>query len=307
MMKKRLGFTLSEVLIAMAIIGVISALLVPRVMNNATKKQFTTKFKTTMNLLNTAAKEFKVEEEGYDYTGNKSHTIGAANISVILQNKLGAKLITDYSNGSPVNKETFEWQGKGLLYDNDMDPDIPDSRVSILDTSLSGNADSFNVCNTANGQKLIAEGKKYAYIPFGCSTIDTEDENPYKTLLLRNGAYVFVASAADGCNFRNTRWDGGSYVVPRHPIDPQDRSYNMKFCLAFVDVNGPSGPNRLTTCVGDTNMIFPESTATCRSVDDSSMSYASVGDIFPIWFYDDSVAPANTAANSVLLDDITSD
>lgn len=306
-MNKKLGFTLSEILIALTIIGVVAAIATPRFIGNSTKKQFTAKFKTTLNLLNSAAKEFKMEEGGYDFTGDKSHMSGAINISRILQNKAGAKLIT---TNTGANKTSSDWIGNGVFYtDNtgEADPDRSDFKITttMFDKSASGN--SFSACES----RTIVNDSGVANIPFGCST--TDSNHTYKTLVLPNGAYIFVATNQYGCNFHNYRWtennitqnstSANSYLKPEFgPVGGKWTTFNL--CLAFVDVNGAKGPNKLTSCVGTTNLIWPDSTATCSRVENSSMRFASVGDIYPIWFYDDSVAPANTAANSVWLDDI---
>lgn len=298
-MKKKSGFTLSEVLIALTIIGVVAALATPRFIGNATKKQFIAKFKTTMNILDSAAKESKAEEGGYDYSGNRTNWHGSNNIAKILQEKAGATLLPE--------KDTAIWSATGLLYSN-----------ALCD--LNGVAYSrFTVSGTCPSTPNIAT------INFGRSSTNDDplgdsggilSDIKYKTLKLKNGAYIYVDSNALGCisDTDGIAW----YKSEERYIDRSTDVGKHNLCAGYIDVNGPKGPNKLTSCTGDgdtvnseevvaTVLIWPNSNVTCSIAEDGSetggsMSYVSVGDVFPIWFYNDSVAPANSAVNSVWLD-----
>ena len=60
---KRYGFTLTEILIALAIIGVVSALTLPGLMTNYQEKTFVTQLQTVYNLLSNAAAQLKTDEQ----------------------------------------------------------------------------------------------------------------------------------------------------------------------------------------------------------------------------------------------------
>ena len=60
---KRYGFTLTEILIALAIIGVVSALTLPGLMTNYQEKTFVTQLQTTYNLITNAATQLKTDEQ----------------------------------------------------------------------------------------------------------------------------------------------------------------------------------------------------------------------------------------------------
>ena len=66
MMKKN-GFTLAEVLITLAIIGVVATLTLPSLMTNTGEQQAMTAFKKTMNTLNEAG-QMNAALEGFDYS-----------------------------------------------------------------------------------------------------------------------------------------------------------------------------------------------------------------------------------------------
>ena len=66
MMKKN-GFTLAEVLITLAIIGVVATLTLPSLMSNTAEQQSITAFKKIMNTLNEAG-QMNSALEGFDYS-----------------------------------------------------------------------------------------------------------------------------------------------------------------------------------------------------------------------------------------------
>ena len=66
MMKKN-GFTLAEVLITLAIIGVVATLTLPSLMTNTAEQQSITAFKKIMNTLNEAG-QMNAALEGFDYS-----------------------------------------------------------------------------------------------------------------------------------------------------------------------------------------------------------------------------------------------
>ena len=66
MMKKN-GFTLAEVLITLAIIGVVATLTLPSLMTNTQEQQALTSFKKIMNTLNEAG-QMNAAMEGFDYS-----------------------------------------------------------------------------------------------------------------------------------------------------------------------------------------------------------------------------------------------
>ena len=74
MMKKN-GFTLAEVLITLAIIGVVATLTLPSLMTNTAQQQAMTAFKKMMNTLNEAG-QMNAALEGFDYSNVNSAANG---------------------------------------------------------------------------------------------------------------------------------------------------------------------------------------------------------------------------------------
>lgn len=77
---KKNGFTLAEVLITLAIIGVVATLTLPSLMSNTQEQQAVTAFKKSMNTLNEVAQMNSVVD-GFDYSGITTET-GPASRSI---------------------------------------------------------------------------------------------------------------------------------------------------------------------------------------------------------------------------------
>ncbi len=60
-------------------------------------------------------------------------------------------------------------------------------------------------------------------------------------------------------------------------------------CFGYIDVNGTKGPNKVTTCDDS-------------SKGDDCYVKANIGDVFPVYFYDQTILPATYAGNAVLSD-----
>ena len=65
---KKNGFTLAEVLITLAIIGVVATLTLPSLMSNTQEQQAVTAFKKAMNTLNEVA-QMNAAVDGFDFSG----------------------------------------------------------------------------------------------------------------------------------------------------------------------------------------------------------------------------------------------
>lgn len=306
MIKRRFGFTLSEVLIAMTIIGVISALMVPRITGSVNQKQFATRFKTNVSLLDSAAKEFKSNEGGYDYSGNRSHVWGYMNITGILRNQLGAQLVRGGENGI--------YNVIGLTYTAECSANIELSEEPCI-TNLLTNTFQNGTYTKAGATITIPFGKTDDNTNNCWSVMVTTPEDATWvndkgfpniscstrpdsfTVKLNNGAYIFLPKNEKSCNYKNVRWDNDKYLTPDISAEDSDDA-NINLCMAYLDINGPQGPNRIATCAGSNFLIYPGSNETCN------MSKNNVTDVYPLFFYDDSVYPATTAANTVWLDQL---
>ncbi len=291
-MKKLSGFTLAEILIAMTILGIVCALTIPYISTSTTRKQHVTTLKQTMSMLQGAAPSFKLAGGGYDYTGNRAKTAGTDTIGNILQQQLGAQRLM-----LPSDKQ---WKVFGTVADG----------YEIL------SKEQFNGTNSVQIEHLLTDAAKKVNgediddpftIEFGHSDAKEEykaaNGNYGNTYKLSNGAYVFVNNNSIGCNLENVRWDSSNYAYVTPDVTVKSNS-NTNLCLAFIDVNGPKGPNRITGCSAiytnniteNTKVISPYSTTSCK------ITEKEIADVYPIFFYDSSVAPANNATYALLHD-----
>lgn len=96
----------------------------------------------------------------------------------------------------------------------------------------------------------------------------------------------------DGAMFAFKNADGGCKAL--------SEAGNGKICEGYIDVNGLKGPNKVVTCstgttakdtVGDDGAI----TATTEAC-----TVAAPTDIYPVFFYDQTILPSTNAAKAVL-------
>ncbi|MBO7672620.1 type II secretion system protein [bacterium] len=80
------------------------------------------------------------------------------------------------------------------------------------------------------------------------------------------------------------------------PID-----YSGKYCQAFIDVNGPKGPNQIITC-DNQDEVMPAKFNLHITSTNCTLTSDSITDIYPIVIYDDKIMPATPAAAAVLED-----
>ena len=64
------------------------------------------------------------------------------------------------------------------------------------------------------------------------------------------------------------------------------------YCFGWIDVNGQKGPNRVVQC--DTDTLDGAGT------DDATCTVSNTTDIYPVMFYDQTIAPASAAGRAVL-------
>ncbi len=149
---KKNGFTLAEVLITLAIIGVVASLTLPALMTNTGEQQYKTALRKVINTLSEAG-QMNASLEGFDYAGlttNTENTIYDADGNVI--QSLYALLQTrthvvdaaaDGGAGMP------QWT-KSVMYFKDGTAILFDKSKT---SSINGMADGFLVVIDANGKK----------------------------------------------------------------------------------------------------------------------------------------------------------
>lgn len=106
-MTKRFGFTLAEVLITLAIIGVVAALTMPSLINNTQGAQFKTAFKKAMSIMSQAV-VMNIALDDYDLSGTNQNSSGASGDSTSLYALFTNRMsLTDASAYDEVNSSNY--------------------------------------------------------------------------------------------------------------------------------------------------------------------------------------------------------
>ena len=325
---KRYGFTIAEVLIALTIIGVISALTMPTFSANTAKSQYITAFKTTINQLESGSKLLKAEDN-IDFAGDSSNTSGPDLVKRMLITKLNAKensnpipwqISGGLSSGakpfrvgsSKIVQDTngddyYEYQSTGCVESNQWQDSIPSSAPTGGELPCYSKQEPVTMVNSPYHVGILNAILKGAFpINIGSSSSSGNNDRYEDYLLtLPSGVNVAVVKSDNAtCRYENAYWDttDNKYKSPDLTALSSVSASNANLCLAFIDINGSKGPNRITTCGANSNFILsPDNVIGC------TMRKQFVNDIFPVFFYDDKVMPANSAAYEVLYGTVNDD
>ncbi len=215
------AFTLAEVLITLAIIGVVAAMTMPTLINNTNGAQFKTAYKKALSVLSQAV-VMNIALDDYDLAGTSALAATSGEPPALAENQTTYvasiyRLFADRTNGDLVTGEK-----------------LTDYKVSIKNDGTD------------------ASGVTPAVI----------------------GASNYVFRFQDGIVFT---FDGS-----------KGNCTEAKPCFGWIDANGTKGPNRSVSCTQD------DDDHECTS------KVAINNDIYPIKFYDQTVAPASAAARAVL-------
>ena len=107
-MTKRFGFTLAEVLITLAIIGVVAALTMPSLINNTQGAQFKTAFKKAMSIMSQAV-VMNIALDDYDLSGTNQNSSGedgdSTSLYALFTNRMN---LTDASSYDEVKSTNYK-------------------------------------------------------------------------------------------------------------------------------------------------------------------------------------------------------
>ncbi len=335
-MTKRFAFTLAEVLIALAIIGVVAAMTIPTFMANTAGAQFRTGFKKGITVLTQAASA-NYATDGYDFAGTNGY-VGAPTD----QNALAGSAVAD---GTPDDELPaivgFDTQSSATLdTTSDLYPDTP-SLFHLFQNNL----------NMKNSKELANYTVMPAAVGLQCSLSTSEGSSTVALSIKVLGTSTDVSTAnmagslkerlgktddALKANAKPAQISGGladlcgGRTVEQGGIN-QGRMFQLEDgmvftydgaqaycsesnpCYGYLDVNGPAGPNRVIACSEETgtdgNAISNKNgyiSSYGRNADsgmllaDCTVESKDITDIYPVLFYGSAVKPASLAAKSVL-------
>ncbi len=109
-------------------------------------------------------------------------------------------------------------------------------------------------------------------------------------LIMPDGS-LFVYDYANACTLPEGRTARDEILSPTLPALPDD-GVGTQACVGFIDVNGFNPPNKEVTCADGT--VSDDINEKC------TLSKTKINDIFPVFYYDQTIIPATNAANAVL-------
>lgn len=311
-MTKRFAFTLAEVLIALAIIGVVAAMTIPTFMANTAGAQFRTGFKKGITVLTQAASA-NYATEGYDFSGTNGFLANTDHKGA------DENAIIGFNTSSDTNADTT----------SDMHPDTP-SLFHLFQNNL----------NMKNSNELVNYAVMPADVSLSCAgsaatTVtfsipgqeDSESDANTATSaadaldkrVTANTAATGSGGLANLCAGRSLT-DGGinqgrMFQLEDGMVFTYDNAQaycsESNPCYGYLDVNGSQGPNRVISCSaevadGDTGNLDGWIPSYGRNADagsllaDCTVESKDITDIYPVLFYGSAVKPASRAAKAVL-------
>ncbi|MBO7673158.1 type II secretion system protein [bacterium] len=321
-MTKRFAFTLAEVLIALAIIGVVAAMTIPTFMANTAGAQFRTGFKKGITVLTQAASA-NYATEGYDfsganvaYGGTKDSTTG-----VITANPVSTK------SDATVLASTQSRVGFNTTKDDagEMDFDMQADTQSLFHL-LQGNLNMKNANEVINYEVGIPDialdctGKASITATIagadGTATGKLSSEMGDRATLNNGGtanvqAVGGLADLCGGRSFANGGINQGRMLALEDGMvftydAGQMACTENNPCYGYIDVNGAAGPNRVISCSEGSNAYIRSYGSKMTGTDanvlatNCTVSSKDISDIYPVLFYGSTVKPASLAAKSVL-------
>lgn len=322
-MTKRFAFTLAEVLIALAIIGVVAAMTIPTFMANTAGAQFRTGFKKGITVLTQAASA-NYATEGYDFSGTNGYYGADGTPSAAYAAAGGA------TDGAVIGFNTSSISGDETY--SDLHGDTP-SLFHLFQNNLnmknSNELANYAVMPADAMLNCTGQTTGSATVP-GASTATTI--NNAVAHLNARPMISGLSDPADATENQNIQGSGGLVdLCGGRSLDDgginQGRMFQLEDgmvftydpaqaycsesnpCYGYIDVNGPTGPNRVIACSqateGSTNNNFWIPTYG-RNADpgnllvDCTVESKDITDIYPVLFYGSAVKPASVAAKSVL-------
>ena len=239
-LNKQKGFTLSEVLIVLTILGIVASICIPNLVRHSSQRINFIKFKKTISIVSQALKR-NYALHGFDLSSiysncldKKSDDISVGSVCSIFNNSVILQIKEDY-----------------LTYKNS------DGKLYYVDLYKNG---------VAADTKIRDQGVQLYYygINDGSMLIFHSPHVGNKTVPVCTLNDRTIESAAKDNNF-------------------------VKYCLAWIDVNGGQKPNKEVRCK-DNKAYYGNFSVNCEI--DEGVAY----DVFPIFMYDSTVIPATAAA-----------
>ena len=260
-MTKRFGFTLAEVLITLGIIGVVAAMTIPTLISNTNGAQFKSAYKKALSSLNQAVL-MNVAMEDTDFSTLKDGSQLETNGSH-KGGTLGAMLTNRLQSATDVSDTYFTevTANSGALPTSTIEVTVSCTQDDIDDADAAGDTAERTSLGLCEGQTIT----------------------PPETTVEVTGDINFAPTATD--YFVYALADGTYFGFKKAAVNCSTKA--NEDCMGFIDVNGSTNPNTIIEC-------DDEAAATCE------VSNSNIKDIYPVYFYGQTVEPASEAARTVL-------
>ena len=261
-MTRRFAFTLAEVLITLGIIGVVAAMTIPTLISNTNGAQFKSAYKKALSSLNQAVL-MNVAMEDTDFSTLKADT--ATGNTQVENGTLGKMLETRLQSATDITDTYFD--ALGVAIDDDTDA-VTGSPTLKYVAERECRADELA---TGTAQTNPCFGKTEGFEATITRDVADASADTWRVYALADGTVFGYIKDAANCSTLNEN------------------------CIGFIDVNSDTNPNTPIACDGATaNVVTGTAQAPCE------VSNANVKDIYPVFFYGQTVEPASEAARTVL-------
>ena len=213
--------------------------------------------------------------------------VAAITIPLLIQNSNSKKFVTQFKKSlSTLNQAAISAQAQ---YDMDYSllTMVNDDTTCKTDTLADGN---YSICglfnNTLAAQTYLG---RYGNVKAANGTgvysanVSSFSVNDFLFFSFADGAFVAFNPTAQGCGV------GVGNAISTNMIT----SGQLANCLGFIDVNGPTPPNKEVKCAEEDTVLSVNTT--CK------VTNGSMGDIFPVVFHDGAVEPVTNAALAAFL------
>lgn len=322
-MTKRFAFTLAEVLIALAIIGVVAAMTIPTFMANTAGAQFRTGFKKGITVLTQAASA-NYATEGYDFSGTNGYVGAPTNQFDNGGTDAGTGSPTPLPEGAEPAIIGFNTASDASLdTTSDLHPETP-SLFHLFQNNLNmkNSNESVNYAVMPADALLSCAGNANVttinYSVPGASNTPATLPADLETRLGAASPIQGSGGLANFCDGRTLAQGGFNQGRMFQLEDGMTFTYDgaqaycseSNPCYGYLDVNGPVGPNRVIACSeevtgGKANKdgwinSYGRNANAGMLLADCTVESKDITDIFPVLFYGSTVKPASIAAKSVL-------
>lgn len=173
------------------------------------------------------------------------------------------------------------------------------SQAVTLNVALDDISFADTVVGTAGSVTAPADGVSTAsLLNTRMKVVNITRTIPYNAPLAYPPGVDAVSLTADTWMFFN---DGSMFAFfNRNTTKGVQCSYGSKICSGYIDVNGKKGPNKIVTCNNVTDTKSFSFTADNKINMSTPSCTSTPTDIYPVYYYDQTIVPSTNAAMAVL-------